>query len=76
MNIVWDGLVHAFVEDTIVALRARRRGVGVRLIGPARENAAAAGCEWLHVDFDDHLRSFYFDACGFTPTNAGLIALR
>jgi hypothetical protein len=37
--------------------------------------ARAAGCEWLHVDFDDHLRSFYFDACGFTPTNAGLIAL-
>ncbi|MDP9242624.1 MAG: hypothetical protein M3O84_05550 [Actinomycetota bacterium] len=34
-----------------------------------------AGCEWLHVDFDDHLRSFHFDACGFTPTNAGLIAL-
>jgi hypothetical protein len=31
--------------------------------------------EWLHVDFDDHLRSFYFDACGFTPSNAGLIAL-
>jgi hypothetical protein len=29
----------------------------------------------LHVDFDDHLRAFYFDACGFEPTNAGLIAL-
>ena len=26
-------------------------------------------------DFDDHLRTFYFDACGFEPTNAGLIAL-
>lgn len=32
--------------------------------------------EWLHVDFDDHLKSFYFDACGFRPTNAGLIQLR
>jgi hypothetical protein len=31
--------------------------------------------EWLHVDFEDHLRGFYFDACGFTPTNAGLIEL-
>jgi hypothetical protein len=31
--------------------------------------------EWMHVDFDDHLRPFYFDACGFTPTNAGLIEL-
>jgi hypothetical protein len=29
----------------------------------------------LHVDFDDHLRTFYYDACGFTPTNAGPIAL-
>jgi hypothetical protein len=25
--------------------------------------------------YGDHLRAFYFDACGFTPTNAGLIAL-
>jgi hypothetical protein len=36
----------------------------------------AAGCEWLHVDFDDDLRGFYFDACGFVPTNAGLLSLR
>ncbi|MFE0098929.1 hypothetical protein [Streptomyces sp. NPDC059009] len=34
----------------------------------------AAVCEWLHVDFDDELRDFYFDDCGFAPTNAGLIA--
>lgn len=76
VNVIWDGLVHAFIEDTAVALRARDRGIGTRLIKMAREHAAAAGCEWLHVDFDDHLRSFYFDACGFTPTNAGLIRLR
>jgi hypothetical protein len=41
----------------------------------ATEAAREAGCEWLHVDFEDHLRSFYFDACGFARTNAGLIAL-
>lgn len=76
VNVVWDGLVHAFIQDTVVAGRAQRQGVGVRLIAVARENARAAGCEWLHVDFDDHLRSFYFDACGFTPTNAGLIQLK
>ena len=29
--------------------------------------ARAAGCEWLHVDFEDHLRPFYFGSCGFTP---------
>ncbi|MBA3290822.1 MAG: GNAT family N-acetyltransferase, partial [Actinobacteria bacterium] len=44
-------------------------------IAVAVAEARAAGCEWLHVDFDDHLRTFYFDACGFVPTNAGLIAL-
>jgi GNAT superfamily N-acetyltransferase len=76
VNIIWDGSVHAFVEDTAVALRARRRGIGARLIEMAREHAAAAGCEWLHVDFEDHLRDFYLNACGFTPTNAGLIRLR
>jgi hypothetical protein len=26
--------------------------------------------------FDDDLLAFYFDACGFRPTNAGLIALQ
>ena len=46
------------------------------MIAVAAEHALAAGCEWLHVDFDDHLRPFYFDACGFTPVDAGLIALR
>lgn len=76
VNVVGDGSVHAFVEDTAVASRARRQGIGVRLIEVAREQAAAAGCEWLHVDFDPHLRAFYFDACGFTPTDAGLIRLR
>jgi hypothetical protein len=28
------------------------------------------------VDFDDDLRPFYVDACGFTPASAGLMALR
>lgn len=42
----------------------------------AAEGARAARCEWLHVDFDPHLRSFYLEGCGFTPVDAGLIALR
>ena len=69
-------MVHAFVEDTMGAARARRQGVGVRLIDVAREHSANAGCEWLHVDFEDHLKRFYFEACGFVPTNAGLMKLR
>jgi GNAT superfamily N-acetyltransferase len=76
VNVPWDGGVHAFVVDTMVARRAARRGIGKRLVAIAVEQARAAGCEWLHVDFEDELRPFYFGACGFTPTNAGLIALR
>lgn len=75
VNVAWDGLVHAFVLDTMVASTARRHRVGTRLVEVAVREARAAGCEWLHVDFDDHLRAFYFGACGFVPTNAGLIAL-
>lgn len=76
VNVLWDGLVHAWIQDTMVAASTRGHGVGTELIAEATAGARAAGCEWLHVDFDNHLRPFYFDACGFTPTNAGLIALR
>jgi len=76
VNVAWDGGVHAFVLDTIVAADSRRDGIGRELVARAVDGARAAGCEWLHVDFDDHLRTFYFDACSFVPTNAGLIRLR
>jgi GNAT superfamily N-acetyltransferase len=75
-NVLWDVLVHAWIQDVMVAQRSRGNAIGAHLVSAARDHARDAGCEWLHVDFDDHLRSFYFDACGFTPTNAGLIALR
>ena len=75
VNVAWDGAVHAFVIDTLVTADARRQGIGTQLIAVARAESRSAGCEWLHVDFEDNLRSFYFDACGFIPTNAGLIAL-
>jgi GNAT superfamily N-acetyltransferase len=76
VNVLWDGLVHAWIQDTMVAGATRHRGVGVGLIAQARDRAREAGCEWLHVDFDAELRSFYIDACGFTPTSAGLISLQ
>ena len=76
VNVPWDGLVHAWLQDTMVAESARHRGVGKELIAVAARGAREAGCEWLHVDFDDGLKEFYFDACGFTPTNAGLIELQ
>jgi len=76
VNVTWDGLLHAWILDTMVASGARRRGVGKNLVATARAEATHAGCEWLHVDFTDDLRPFYVDACGFTPTSAGLMALR
>lgn len=75
VNVAWDGDVHAFILDTLVTARVQHRGVGTELVNVAVRAARAAGCEWVHVDFEDHLRVFYFDACGFRPTNAGLIAL-
>jgi GNAT superfamily N-acetyltransferase len=75
VNVAWDGGVHAFVLDTMVAGAARHHGIGTGLIATAVEHAREAGCEWLHVDFEEHLTGFYFQACGFTATNAGLIAL-
>lgn len=75
VNVPWDGSSHAFVLDTMVIPAAQRQGVGSGLVACAAEEARAAGCKWLHVDFEDHLRPFYFDSCGFKPTNAGLIDL-
>jgi GNAT superfamily N-acetyltransferase len=72
VNVVWDGLVHAWIQDEMVATSARHKGIGRELIRVATDEARSAGCEWLHVDFEDHLQAFYFDACGFSPTNAGL----
>lgn len=76
VNVVWDGLVHAWIQDEMVAASARHVGLGRELVRVAAQGAREVGCEWLHVDFDDaDLRAFYFDACGFTPTYAGLLQL-
>jgi GNAT superfamily N-acetyltransferase len=75
VNVVSDGVVHAWLQDTMVADDARGAGIGTKLVAVARDEVREAGYEWLHVDFDDELEPFYFGACGFTPTNAGLIRL-
>lgn len=75
VNALWDGLVHAWIQDEMVAATAQHRGIGRAIVAVAADGARAAGCEWLHVDFADELRPFYFDACGFAPTNAGLLQL-
>jgi ribosomal protein S18 acetylase RimI-like enzyme len=76
VNVAWDGSDHAFLLDPKTRGAFQRRGIGTLLVRHAAEQAREAGCAWLHVDFEDRLRDFYFGACGFTPTSAGLIDLR
>lgn len=75
VNVAWDGGSHAFLLDAIVAPDCRHQGVGQELVRRAAEGARTAGCLWLHVDFENGLEGFYLGACGFRPTEAGLIAL-
>jgi ribosomal protein S18 acetylase RimI-like enzyme len=75
VNVVWDGGDHAFLIDTKTHGAYQRRGVGTQVVRLAARQAKAAGCEWLHVDFEERLAPFYFEACGFRPTEAGLIHL-
>lgn len=76
VNVAWDGGDHAFLIDTKTRGTHQRRGIGTELVRHAVRHALAAGCEWLHVDFGADLRPFYLDACGFEPTDAGLVHLR
>jgi GNAT superfamily N-acetyltransferase len=75
VNVAWDGDDHAFLLDTKTRGTHQRRGIGTRLVAVAVEQARAAGCEWLHVDYRDELGPFYVEACGFRPTAAGLVHL-
>ncbi|HUP84567.1 MAG TPA: GNAT family N-acetyltransferase [Acidimicrobiales bacterium] len=74
-NVAWDGGDHAFLLDPKTRASHQRQGVGTELVRIATDEARAAGCEWLHVDFGPDLADFYFDACGFRPTDAGLVHL-
>lgn len=75
VNVAWDGGDHAFLLDTKTRSELQRSGIGTRLVRVAVRHAAEAGCEWLHVDFEEQLSGFYFGACGFQPTSAGLVHL-
>ena len=75
VNVAWDGGDHAFLLDPKTRGELQRQGIGTRLVSLAAQHAKAAGCEWLHVDFEPGLEQFYLEACGFEPTRAGLIHL-
>jgi GNAT superfamily N-acetyltransferase len=76
VNVAWDGGVHAFLLDTLVASDMRRQGYGQKIVEEAIRQARSMGCEWIHVDFEPHLRNFYVDACHFRLVDAGVIRLR
>jgi GNAT superfamily N-acetyltransferase len=75
VQVCWDGGAHAFLLDTAVDPAWQHRGIGADLVRAANTDAAAAGCEWLHVDFEPHLSEFYLRRCGFRATAAGLVRL-
>ncbi len=74
VNVAWDGGIHAFLLDTTVHSNWQRRGIGRQLVLKAITAARERGILWLHVDYEPHLHQFY-RACGFRPTQAGLIDL-
>ena len=69
-----DGGRHAFLLDTVVDPTHQRQGIGRALVAALVAEVTAAGCHWLHADYEPHLASFYAD-CGFRPTAAGLLRL-
>ena len=75
VNVAWDGGIHAFILDTCVTPRMRRKRIASRMVVEAANVARRRGAKWLHVDFEPHLTSFY-RSCGFRPTEAGLIKLK
>jgi ribosomal protein S18 acetylase RimI-like enzyme len=75
VNVAWDGDIHGFILNTTVHGDAQRQGIGRALVQRAAEAARERGIEWLHVDFEPHLLSFY-RACGFVHTEAGLMNLK
>ncbi|CAM3637746.1 GNAT family N-acetyltransferase [Occultella aeris] len=75
VNVAWDGGDHAFLIDTKTRPTHQRQGLGTEVVRRAVEEARAAGCEWLFVDFEPTLAEFYLEVCGFRATPAGLIHL-
>ncbi|WP_196250742.1 alpha/beta fold hydrolase [Cellulomonas sp. JZ18] len=75
VNVIGDGGEHAVLLDTCVAPDVERRGVGRALVAAAADEARRNGCTWLHADYEPRFARFYENACGFRPTEAGVLRL-
>jgi GNAT superfamily N-acetyltransferase len=73
VNVAWDGGDHAFLIDTKVRLDHQRHGIGTELVRIASRQAKEAGCEWMEVDFDEHLAPFYLRGLRVRSDPAGLL---
>lgn len=76
VNLAWDGAQHAFILDTTVHRDYQHRGIGAQIVKEAVRFARSQNLDWVHVDFDPHLKTFYFDKCGFKSTDAGLVNVK
>lgn len=76
VNVISDGQTHAWIQDVMVASISRRLGIGTALLEVVRDASKKAGLMCLHVDFEERLSGFYFQACCFHPTAAGIINLQ
>ena len=74
VNVAWDGGIHASIFDTCVHTEYRHQGIASEMVKRAAVASKELGAEWLHVDFEPHLTTFY-RGCGFRPTEAGLLNL-
>src|ERR1700722_5430305 len=43
VNVIWDGSVHVWIQDTMVSSDSRGNGIGTHLVQVAREQADKAG---------------------------------
>lgn len=73
--LAWDGAQHAFLLEPTVHQDFQRKGIGTQLVKKAINFAREKGLEWVHVDYEPYLDSFY-KQCGFRPTLAGLVNLQ
>jgi GNAT superfamily N-acetyltransferase len=74
VKIISDGGIHGFLLDPTIHPQHRRKGLGSILVNRAVAEAKRRGLEWIHVDYEPHLQSFYA-ACGFRPSAAGVLRL-
>lgn len=73
-KVIDDGGVHGFLLDPTVSPPLQRQGIGTALVGACAAEAKKRGIEWLHVDFEPRLESFY-RRCGFAQSRAGVMNL-